>query len=255
VLIHAGRIDSRMWDEQFELFSKTHQVIRYDTKGYGKSEDPTGKFSDAEDLYAVLQHLDVERCFLVGSSNGGSIAIDFTVTHPRMVQGLVLAATSVSGYELSPKEKEQKVWDGFTELWKREEELVRQGKLRDVVNLEVDTWHQHTPALAKEKLSKMHLENSRAYITEPWKMQIPPERPTFGRLSEIHIPTLILIGDLDVRGIQIMNERLHSMIPDSKKLTIKGADHIMNMTKPTEFNDAVLGFLSGLEPNIPSGAE
>src|SRR5713101_4337147 len=76
VLIHAGFLDSRMWDEQFQLFSQNYRVIRYDVRGYGKSDRPKYKFSDAEDLYDILSHLGLGRTHIIGVSNGGRIALD-----------------------------------------------------------------------------------------------------------------------------------------------------------------------------------
>src|SRR5881398_3508737 len=62
VLIHAGFLDSRMWDDQFQLFPKGARVIRYDVRGYGKSSQPGEEYSDAEDLFALLKHLN--RCIV-----------------------------------------------------------------------------------------------------------------------------------------------------------------------------------------------
>ncbi len=79
VLIHAGFLDQRMWDEQFDLFAKDFTVIRYDVRGFGRSSRPVEKYWDIEDLYTLLTHLKVGKAFVVGVSNGGRIAIDFTI--------------------------------------------------------------------------------------------------------------------------------------------------------------------------------
>ncbi len=54
-LIHAGFLDSRMWDEQFQLFAREYNVVRYDVRGYGKSDRPEQRYSDSADLLALLQ--------------------------------------------------------------------------------------------------------------------------------------------------------------------------------------------------------
>ena len=56
ILIHAGFLDRRMWDEQFELFSNSYKVVRYDVRGFGRSSKAETKFSDYEDLHALLQY-------------------------------------------------------------------------------------------------------------------------------------------------------------------------------------------------------
>src|SRR3712207_5045953 len=78
VLLHAGIADSRMWDGQFEEFVRHHRGIRYDARGYGRSDMPAGPFARHEDLHGLLHFLGVERVSLVGLSMGSSTAIDFT---------------------------------------------------------------------------------------------------------------------------------------------------------------------------------
>src|SRR5207245_5141300 len=83
---HAGFLDSRMWDTQFELFSENYRVIRYDVRGFGRSDIARTKFSDFKDLRGILDHLRVKTASLIGVSNGGRIASDFAVEYPSMVR-------------------------------------------------------------------------------------------------------------------------------------------------------------------------
>src|SRR5436309_9167838 len=86
VLIHAGFLDSRMWDEQFQLFAKGARVIRYDVRGYGRSSRPSEEYSDAEDLLSLLKYLNIESASMLGVSNGGTIALDCVSAHPSNVR-------------------------------------------------------------------------------------------------------------------------------------------------------------------------
>ena len=76
VLIHSGYTDLRLWDDQFELFGKYFKVIRYDIRGFGRSNKPSKPFSQFEDLKELLNHLGIDKVHLVGVSMGESIAID-----------------------------------------------------------------------------------------------------------------------------------------------------------------------------------
>src|SRR5690606_6601331 len=98
VLLHAGICDSRMWDDQFAAFAKHYRTVRYDLRGYGQSNPVAGRFAHYEDLRALLDHLGIERAYLIGVSFGGMIAIDFTLTYPQRVAGLILVGTGVDGY-------------------------------------------------------------------------------------------------------------------------------------------------------------
>lgn len=70
-----------------------------------------------------------------------------------------------------------------------------------------------------------------------------PSPPSLERLSEIKIPTLIIVGDHDVSDIFGVADALEAEISEAKKVIIEGAGHHVNMEKPDEFNKTVLDFL------------
>src|SRR5215216_7930834 len=73
VLVHAGIADSRMWEGQIAAFAERYRVIRYDLRGFGKTEMVEGPFSHHEDLRGLLDFLGVRRTHLVGCSMGGGV--------------------------------------------------------------------------------------------------------------------------------------------------------------------------------------
>src|SRR5688572_29017176 len=79
LLIPGGLGDSRMWDGQVGPFAEHYRVIRYDPRGFGRTETEDVEFSNRADIAALLAHLQVESCHLVGQSRGGSIGLDFTL--------------------------------------------------------------------------------------------------------------------------------------------------------------------------------
>jgi len=242
VLIHAGFLDSRMWDTQFQLFSKNYMVIRYDVRGFGRSDIARTKFSDYKDLRGILDHLRVKTASLIGVSNGGRIASDFAVEYPSMVDHLVLVSPGMSGYKASGPE-EEKLWEEFDKQMKPQEDADREGRAADAVEMDVNAWASAQTSVNRERIMKIALDNFHVHLENPWKLQVPPEPRTFQRLSQIRIPTLLIIGDRDVPPQILMVDNIHSHIPGSKKVLIQGADHIVNMSKPDEFNRTVLAFL------------
>ncbi len=64
-----------------------------------------------------------------------------------------------------------------------------------------------------------------------------------GRLSEIRVPTLIIVGDQDVELILAIADKLEEGIAGAKKVVIPGTAHHLNMEKPEEFNRVVIEFL------------
>ena len=242
VLIHAGFLDSRMWDTQFQLFSENCRVIRYDVRGFGKSDVARTKFSDYKDLHGLLDHLRVKTASLVGVSNGGRIASDFAVEYPSMVNHLVLVSPGMSGYKSSGPE-EEKMWEEFDAQMKPQEDAVREGRAADTVAMDVTTWGSAQTPAKRERITQIAMDNFHVQVENPWKLQVPPEPRTWHRLSQIRTPTLLIIGDRDVAPQIVMVDNIHSHIRGSKRVLIQGADHIVNMSKPDEFNRTVLEFL------------
>ena len=90
VLIHDGIAHSVVWEGVWPAFCKEFHTIRYDRRGYGKSPITTSWYYETDDLCTLLRQLKVSHAFLVGSSHGGELTIDFTITHPRLVDGMAL---------------------------------------------------------------------------------------------------------------------------------------------------------------------
>ncbi len=106
VLIHAGVADLRMWDDQMAAFARHFTVIRYDVRGWGRTPFPAGEASAHEDLHGLLKYLGHEKAHVLGCSNGGRIALDFTLAFPEMVDRLVLVGTGLGGYKFTDPETE-----------------------------------------------------------------------------------------------------------------------------------------------------
>ena len=67
------------------------------------------------------------------------------------------------------------------------------------------------------------------------------------RVAEIHVPTLVLCGALDVVTPPALSAALAAMIPGAKSMVIGGAGHLSNIERPKKFNAALDGFLSEVE--------
>jgi len=243
VLIHGGQLDCRMWDDQFAAFSRHFRVIRYDVRGYGGSLRPDMLYSDAEDLAALLDYLKVDTVHLVGLSLGGRIAIDFVVAHPTRVSSLTLAGPGLSGYEPpGGAETDLRMWEIIKAARDAGPEEATALWLRDPFM---------APAMEQARLvpglRTMARENAHCWLENP-VLQRPPRPVAATRLGEIKVATLLVIGDRDVPQIKATIETLQRGIGGAKKVSIKGAGHMVNMESPHAFNEAVMGFLRSREP-------
>lgn len=79
VLLHDGLAPSGTWDDQMPAFARLFRTVRYDRRGYGRSEAAKEAFSDVDDLHAVLESLKIDRAVLVGCSNGAKLAVDYAL--------------------------------------------------------------------------------------------------------------------------------------------------------------------------------
>lgn len=237
VLIHAGIADRRMWDEQFDEFAQHFRVIRYDARGYGRSDMPAGPFAHRDDLDGLLLFLGVERAALVGLSMGGSTAIDFTLDHTAMVWALVPVAAGVSGYQYS---------ESMTRADAEEEAAFERGDMDAVYEINLRTWVDGPtrppdavdPAI-REKVRQMQRDASTSTDGQPRRL----DPPAIGRLAEITAPTFVIAGDADMPDMPAIADLLTTGIAGAQQAIIPGVAHMVNMERPAEFNRLVLDFL------------
>ena len=238
VLIHAGKLDRRMWDDQFEEFAKHYKVIRYDVRGYGKSEIPQKPYSDVEDLKGLLRFLTVDKACLIGLSMGGKIAIDFALQYPEMTSTLIPVAADLGGFVWSSEE----IMQGYQKIVETARDEDESKAVEMWLKFPLFAPAMENPAI-RDKVREIVEENSHVFLLNPLiRRQIKP--PAVERLSEIRVPALIILGDRDVSDITAIADILEKNIAGSKKIVISGAGHLVNMEKPEEFNRIVLDFLS-----------
>ena len=97
VMSHSLACDLSMWDEQAAVLRRNFKVLRFDTRGHGKSDAPSGEYTLdmlAYDVHGLLQGLGVDRCHWVGLSMGGMIGQVLGIQSPELLQSLSLCDTS-----------------------------------------------------------------------------------------------------------------------------------------------------------------
>ena len=244
VLIHAGIADHHMWDNQFELFAQQYRVIRYDLRGLGQSAMPPGPYRHSRDLYSLLQYLTIEQAHVIGVSIGGMTAVDFTLEHPEMVTALIPVAAGISGSRPSEAAKA---------LFAPIDEAYDAGDLERVLAIEMDIWvvgpgrtrDAIDPALrqAVETMERANLE--REFAGEEGTVErLDP--PAAGRLGEIQVPALVIVGDADTPDTVANADTLAEGIPGARKVVLANVAHMVPMEAPDAFNRVVLDFLGGL---------
>ncbi len=243
LLIHAGIADSRMWDDQFAVFAQHYRVIRYDLRGFGQSEVPAHQFSYVEDIVNLLHFLQVQHAYIVGISLGSMIALDFTLSHPAMVDALILGAPGVGGYPPS---------EDVLRFNEEEEAALERNDLATATEINLRFWVDG-PKRTPKQVDPAVRERVRIMQDHAFTVPFPEDAeeislmpPAITRLREIHVPTLIIVGDYDIPSKLTLTVLLATEISDAKKAIIPGVAHMVSMEQPEIFNRLVLDFLQTL---------
>ncbi len=246
VFLHGGLLDSRMWDEQFQVFAQHYQVIRYDMRRSGKSEDTasTEPYMPIlyRDLHDLLHTLVGEPATLVGLSGGARVAIDLAIACPELIHKLVLVSPGMSGYEFVDEWTHQRI----QEL----QEAESQGNVAGVVEASMTMWTagpyrtlEQIPLSIRESI---HLMATRAVSQHLLDLEIGELEPSaITRLTEIQAPTLIVLSEKDTSDIHTIGKLLHEHVVGSELVTIADVGHTLTMENPFEFDSLVDQFLRG----------
>jgi pimeloyl-ACP methyl ester carboxylesterase len=247
VLGHAGFVDSGMWDPQWDAFAREYRVIRYDMRGFGKSDPAPGPRNRRNDLAQLLQSLHVERAALLGCSMSGTIMLDIALEHPELVSALVIVSSSPSGYQPAG-EPPPELMAMFP--------AAKQGDTARVSELQMRLWidgptrqpDQVTPDVRQRaaEMNRIPVERGTFFVADLQPVE-PLDPPAISRLGDVRVPALILAGALDypttIHAADIMAEG----ISGAQKHTFAHSAHLPNMEEPDEFTRVVLDFLAGLK--------
>jgi 3-oxoadipate enol-lactonase len=241
VLLHEGICDSRMWDPQWEPWSRSHRLLRCDFRGYGRSPLEPGAYASARDVIELLDEHGFERAALVGVSLGGRVALEVALAQPERASALVLVGSGLPGHDWSEE---------LRATWEEEEAALRAGDLDKAVEVSLRTWvdgpHRRPDDVDAQVRARVAEMQKRGY-----ELQLPVEEDeeellvedVAQRLGEIRAPALVLTGEEDQPDIQAIADRLAREIPGARRASIANAAHVPSMERPREFGELVLGFL------------
>jgi pimeloyl-ACP methyl ester carboxylesterase len=243
VMVHAGVADSRQWDNEFAYFSHRNQVIRYDMRGYGKSEPVDGEFNHMSDLVSLLDALGVHGPIIImGCSMGGGLAMDFALTYPARVKALIMVDSGPSGLELDVPAPSK-----FADA----EKAYESGDLDLLAEIETQIWFDgmgRTPEQVNPTKRKLLYEMNRLALSHEVKglgKRLPNTGiPAFDRLESLNIPVLIIVGSHDTPYILAAADYIKEKVKLANNIIIEDAAHLPNMDQPQEFQRVVERFLS-----------
>jgi pimeloyl-ACP methyl ester carboxylesterase len=240
VLVHAGIVDSRAWDPLVPLLTGAgYRAIRYDTRGFGRSDTEDVEFSNRDDLVAVLDAFGVGQACLVGNSRGAMIAFDTAVEFPERAAAVVLIGGGIGGYEAEPTREEAAA---FEEMEALEEAGTDPETMADFqFRLWIDGLRQPEGRVGpptRDWLRPMVVgtcDPSRVY-----GRPIPLRPPAAERLDAATMPILAIHGALDVSDIEATGRHLATTLPNARFEIVPGVAHLIAVEAPGRVAELIL---------------
>lgn len=235
VLLHAGVTDRRMWDPQWLGLSGEHDVVRLDLRGFGESVvRPLGALSPVDDVLDTLAELGIEDCHLVGASYGAGVAVEVALTRPEPVKSLLLSAPGGSLIAEATSD--------LSAFFDAERSALDKADLDGAVETNVGWWVDGpqrdanvVDPMVRDLVRRMQ---RRAFeITADWddveEKELDP--PALDRLAEVAVPTLVVVGALDLDAILDTARRVSGGIAGAHRVDWPGTAHLPSMERPDDF--------------------
>jgi 3-oxoadipate enol-lactonase len=236
LMINSLGADLSMWQPQVTALGERHRVIRYDARGHGRSDVPTGPYTIEDlgrDAIAVLDALDVARAHVVGLSLGGMTAMWLAAHAPERVDRLVLCCTSA---RLGPPHQ-----------WVERARLVRAHGTAAVADTVVSRWL--TPAYAAENPDDVATlramiagTSAEGYAGACAAIQTMDQRAD---LPGIVAPTLVVAGAEDPATPPAHAELIAAAVPGATLAVVGAAAHLATWQHPDVVNPLILEALDG----------
>ncbi len=247
VFCHEFAGDFRSWESQVRFFSRRYKVITYNARGYPPSDVPNdldmySQEQAVEDLFGLLDYLQIDRAHIAGLSMGGNVALNFGIVHPAMTASLIIAGTGTGS--TAPK------------LFKRNLERFAQSMDSEGMQGMIDYANGPTRIQLLRKNPRSWQEFRAQFFQHSSVGSAMTFRGVQGKrasifcleseLSSLDAPVLIMVGDDDdpciAPGI-FMKE----YIPSSGLVVFPQSGHAINLEEPDLFNRTVQDFLMAVE--------
>jgi pimeloyl-ACP methyl ester carboxylesterase len=222
------------------VFSRDYRVVTVDNRGAGRSDAPDIPYTMAmmaDDLAGLLDVIGITSAHIFGASMGGAVVQELALRHPKKVSSLTLACAGCGGPH-SVISTDPEVIAAFQPSELPPKEAMR----RNLPILMSKKYIDKNPGLITRMLDNW-MEHPASPQGQKGQTQAVMGHDTYERLSEIHVPTLVIHGDAD-RIVLVENARiLASRIPGAELSILKGKGHLFMFGAFEESNRIMLDFL------------
>ncbi len=241
IFIHGFPFDKSSWQNQLDFFRKSHRVIAYDIRGFGKSTSETEGFCMAlfaEDLIKFMDSLNIPKAIVCGLSMGGYILLNAISRFPTRFSAIILSDTQCISDSEEGREKRLKAI-----------EQIRKNGIDDFADGFIDAVFCENSKETKkgivENIRKVIKATSVSTVTQTL-MALAERLETCSILNRINVPVLVICGAEDKVTPLEQSQYIVDHIIGSKLIIIEDAGHLSNIENPIEFNKHVADFILAL---------
>jgi pimeloyl-ACP methyl ester carboxylesterase len=214
------------WKNQITFFSKDYRTVALDLRGHGKSAVPKKRIEIgdfAADVKGLIDHLGIKNAYFCGLSMGALVVLELYKKHPEYFLGMILVAAR---HQFPPAQT------GALE-----------GMRMEILGEEVATFAlaANAPEALRNEVAKMvAATNKSAYLQSAQATSLLDYSEV---LSSVKVPTLIVVGDLDIVTSVDSAQTINKAIAGSVLKIMHGVGHLPNRERPEEFNNTLKEFL------------
>lgn len=224
VVVFANSLgtDLRIWDAVVALLPDAWRIVRYDKRGHGLSEHTpsVSMLDEANDLAALLDHLQIARATIVGLSVGGMIAQALAALRPDLVSGLVLSNTA------------HKI--GTDETWNSRIAAVRAGGVGSIADVILERWF--SPAFRSAggpdfvgSATMLRRTPAEGYIATCEAIR---DADLTESTRALQLPVLCIAGEHDGATPPALVRSMADLIGDAEFHLVEGVGHIPCVEQP-----------------------
>jgi 3-oxoadipate enol-lactonase len=223
-----------MWEPQAHALAERYRVLRYDSRGHGRSDAPDGPYTIdmlADDALGLLDALGIERVHFCGLSKGGMVGQVLGARHGARLISLALCSTAAHM-------PQREVWD------ERIRVATEQGMaaLADGV---IGRWFteafRREPSIVVDRVRQMILDTPpQGYAACCAAIRDMDLRDL---ITGIRVPTLVIVGEDDPATPPEKAREIQNLIPGAQLEVIPDAAHLLNIEQDVAFDAALTSLL------------
>lgn len=238
VLLHGYPFNRTLWNEQVSALSNSYRVITPDLRGHGESDASPGAATMnrmAQDVAALLDHLEISRAVIGGLSMGGYVALAFYKQFPSRVRALIMADTRAQadteeGKLTRQQQAEKALAEGMAG--------IADSMLPKLLTPDTVSKRPEVVKRVRDMMLKTKPEGAAGAL-----LGMAERDDQTSLLSQISCPSLILVGQEDQITPVKDSEKMHREIPGSRLVVLENAAHVSNLERTEQFNEELTRFL------------